>query len=49
MEFDDDLIAVNQIRGTVKIDKFKYIGFVILQKARLFMYKAIYVYFERAR
>ena len=26
---------------------FNYIGFVILEKAKLFMYKAIYDYFEK--
>ena len=46
MEFDDDLVAVYKTRGKVKLDKFNYIGFVILEKAQLFMYKAIYEYFE---
>ena len=29
------------------MDKFNYIGFVILEKAKPFMYKAIYKYFEK--
>ena len=40
-------MAVHKTRGNVKIDKFNYIGFVILEKAKLFMYKAIYDYFEK--
>ena len=47
VEFDDDLVAVHKTRGNVTLDKFKYIGFVILEKAKLFMYKAIYDYFEK--
>ena len=45
--FDDDLVAVHKTRGNVKLDKFNYIGFVILEKAKLFMHKAIYDYFEK--
>ena len=40
-------MAVHKTRGNVKLDKFIYIGFVILEKAKLFMYKAIYDYFEK--
>ena len=47
VEFDDDLVAVHKTRGNVKLDKFNYNGFVILEKAKLFMYKAIYDYFEK--
>ena len=47
LEFDDDLVAVHKTRGNVKLDKFNYIGFAILEKAKLFMYKAIYDYFEK--
>ena len=47
VEFDDDLVAVHKTRGNVKLDKFNYIGFVILEKTKLFMYKAIYGYFEK--
>ena len=47
VEFDDDLAAVHKTRGNVKLDKFNYIGFAILEKAKLFMYKAIYDYFEK--
>ena len=47
VEFDDDLVAVHKTRGNVKLDKFNYIGFVILKKAKLFMYKAINYYFEK--
>ena len=47
VEFDDDLVAVHKTRDNVKLDKFYYIGFVILEKAKLFMYKAIYDYFEK--
>ena len=45
--FDDDLVAVHKTRGNVKLDKFNYIEFVILEKAKLFMYKAIHDYFEK--
>ena len=53
VEFDDDLLAVHKTRGNVKLDKVNYIGFVILEKElfmlyyELFMYKAIYDYFEK--
>ena len=47
VEFDDDLVAVNKTKGIVNLDKFNYIGFVILEKAKLFMYKAIYGYVEK--
>ena len=47
VEFDDDLVAVQKTRGNVKLDKFNYIGFVILEKAKLIRYKAIYEYFEK--
>ena len=53
LEFDDDLVAVHKTRGNVKLDKVNYIGFVILEKElfmlyyELFMYKAIYDYFEK--
>ena len=30
VEFDDDLVALHKTRGNVKLDKFNYIGFVIL-------------------
>ena len=43
LEFDDYLVAVHKTRGNVKLDKFNYIGFVILEKAKLFMYKAIWL------
>ena len=47
VEFGDDLVAVHKIRSNVKLDKFNYIGFVILEKAKLFMYKATYENFEK--
>ena len=47
VEFDYNLVAVHKTRGNVKLDKFNYIGFSILEKAKLFMYKAIYDYFEK--
>ena len=47
VEFDNELVAVHKTRGNVKLDKFNYIGFVILEKAKLYMYKAIYDYFEK--
>ena len=47
VEFDDDLVAVHKTRGNVKLDKFNYIGFVILEKTKLFMYKAIHDYFAK--
>ena len=40
-------MAVHKTKGNVKLYKFNYIGFVILEKAKLFMYKAIYEYFEK--
>ena len=40
-------MAVHKTRSKVKLDKFNYIGFAILEKAKLFMYKAIYDYFEK--
>ena len=46
-EFDNDLVVIHKIRGNVKLDKFNYIGFVILEKAKLYMYKALYDYFEK--
>ena len=42
VEFDDDLLAVHKTRSNVNLDKFNYIGFAILEKAKLFIYKAIY-------
>ena len=47
VEFDDDLVAVHKTRSNVKLDKFNYIRFAILEKAKLIMYKAIYDYFEK--
>ena len=47
VELDDDLVAVHKTRGNVKLDKFNYIGFVVLEKAKLYLYKAIYEYFEK--
>ena len=47
VEFNDDLVAVHKTRGKVKLGEFNYIGFVILEKAKLFMYEAIHEYFER--
>ena len=47
VEFDDDLVAVHKTRGNVKLDNFNYIGFVILEKAKLFLYKALYEYIEK--
>ena len=37
VEFDKELVAVHKTRGNVKLDKFSYIGFVILEKAKLYM------------
>ena len=47
VEFDNELVAVHKARGNVKLDMFIYIGFVILEKAKLYTYKAIYDYFEK--
>ena len=47
VEFDDDLVAVHKTRGSVRLDEPNYIGFVILEKAKLFMYKDIYEYFGK--
>ena len=38
---------MQKTRWKFKLDKFNYIGFVISEKAKLFMYKAIYDYFEK--
>ena len=46
-EFDDDLFAVHKTRGNVNLDIFNYIGFIILEKAKLFMYTVIIDYFEK--
>ena len=40
-------MAVNKTRGNVRLDKFNYFSFVILEKAKLFMYKAINENFEK--
>ena len=37
VKFDNELVAVHKTRGNVKLDKFNYIGFVILEKAKLYM------------
>ena len=42
VEFDDDLVAVHKTRSNIKLDKLNEIGFAILEKAKLFMYKALY-------
>ena len=47
VEFDNELLAVHKTRVNVKLDKFNYVGFVILEKAKLYMCKAIYDYFEK--
>ena len=47
VEFDDDPVDVHKTRGSIKLDKFNYFDFVILEKAKLFMYKAVYDYFEK--
>ena len=47
VEFDNELVAVHKTRGIVKLDKFNYIGSVILEKTKLYLYKAIYDYFEK--
>ena len=39
--FDDDLVAIHKVKGNVKLDRFNFIGFFILQKFKLFMYKAL--------
>ena len=45
VEFDNEL--GNVTRANVKLDKFNYIGFVLLEKAKLYVHKAIYDYFEK--
>ena len=47
VEFGDNLVGVNKVGANVKLDKFNYIGFIILEKAKLSMYKAIYDYCEK--
>ena len=47
VEFDHDLVAAHKTRSNVKLDKFNYIGFDILENAKLFMYKPIYDYLEK--
>ena len=44
VEFDVDLAAVHKTRSN--LDKFNYIRIVLLQKAKLFIYKAIYENWE---
>ena len=41
IEFDDDLVAVHKTRGNVKLDKFNYIGFVILESLTVYAYSYI--------
>ena len=40
-------MTVHKTRSIVKLDKFNYIGFAISEKAKLFMCKAIFDYFEK--
>ena len=40
-------MAVHKTRSNIKLDNFNYFGFAILEKAKLFMYKALYDYFEK--
>ena len=41
------MVAVHKTGRNVKVDKFNYIRFATLEKAKLFMYKAIYENFEK--
>ena len=47
VEIEDDLVVAHKTRGNVKLDKFNYFSFVILEKAKLFLYKATYGKFEK--
>ena len=47
VEFDNEIVAVHKTRGNVKLDKFNYIDFVILEKVKLYIYKVIYDYFAK--
>ena len=49
VDFDDDFLVLNKVRRKVELDKLNYIAFIILEKTKLFMYKAIYNYFEKER
>ena len=40
-------MAVHKTGDNVQLDNFNYIGFVISEKAKLFLYKAIFDYFEK--
>ena len=42
---NDYLLAEKKREVSKKLDKFKYVGFVILEKAKTFLYKAMYEYF----
>ena len=46
--FSDNLCAMHLRRSIVKHDKFNYIGFTILELAKMFMYKFIYDYLAPA-
>ena len=41
VEFDDDLLTVHKTKRTIRLVKRNYIGFVILEKAKLFIYKTV--------
>ena len=41
VECDDVLIAVHKTRSKVQLDKFNYIVFVLIENAKLLLYKAI--------
>ena len=47
VECDDVLISVHKTRSKVQLDKFNYIVFVLIENAKLFLYKAIKEYFEK--
>ena len=46
--FSNEVVAVHLKRANVKHDKFNYIGFTILELAKLFMYSFVYDYVEPA-
>ena len=48
IDFDDDLVAVLKVRCIVKLNKFNYFGFFVLDKAKLFINKAIFDYFKES-
>ena len=47
VDIHEDLSSVHPVRDNVKFDKFRCIRFLFLEKAKLFLYKNIYDYFDK--